>query len=81
MDPPVEIAEGLGSQRVVPTLPVGANSDEAGPVQDPEVPGDPGLADREPRDEGAYRALATAQLLYDTQPSGIGKDSKGDVGY
>jgi hypothetical protein len=50
MNPSVEVAERLGAQGVETALTVGADSDEPSIVEDPKMPGDPRLADREGRD-------------------------------
>jgi hypothetical protein len=67
MDPPVEVTERLGAQGVESSLTIRPHADEPTVVEDPQVPGDPRLADGKRGDERTDGPLAAAQLLDDAE--------------
>jgi hypothetical protein len=72
-EPGVELAEGLGPQRVQALLTVRAHRDEARFMEYPQVPRDSGLLDSAVPDDLTHRLLAAFQRLDDVTPGAIGE--------
>ena len=75
-EPRVDLGERLGPEPVEPALGVGAHVDEAGLAQDPEVLRHGGLAQAEPVNQFADRALAVAQQVENRATGGFGEDGE-----
>jgi hypothetical protein len=77
MNPPVEVAKRLRPQGIETSLAVGPDSNESSVVEDSEMPGDSGLADREGGDERSDRAFPAAQMLDNAETRRVGKNEEG----
>jgi len=64
----------LGADAVNPPLRLGADRDQAGLPQHPQVLGHAGLAQLQPLDQISDRPLAIEQQIQDPPPRGLGQD-------
>lgn len=73
-EPTIELTQRFGANRVQTPLGVDLGCDQSCVAQDPQVFGDERLAQAETHDQIADGTLATAQLVEDSSPLGLGED-------
>src|SRR5215207_7064310 len=81
LEPLIDLGQGLGSDAVDAALGVGADGDEAGVPQHPEVLGDSGLAQLQALPQLPHRALPRQQQIQDPPSGGLGEDLEGGRGH